>query len=69
MYKLCHERNLCKGGENFEIWKYGCTNGDEPDWGDLQTTTAWSTTTKFDADSTPTSKPVITEPSFQIDVF
>ena len=50
MYKLCHERNLCKGGEKFEIWKYGCTNGDEPDWGDLQTTTASFTEPSFQID-------------------
>ena len=63
-------RNLRKGGENFEIWKYGCTNENEPDWDGYKytTTITWpsTTTTTPGVDPSPTSKPVIIEPGFQI---
>ena len=65
-FQLCHIRNLRKEDEKYEIWKFGCTNENEPDWDEWTTTVL--TTTTLDADPTPTSKPVIIEPGFQIDV-
>ena len=43
-FKVCDIRNRRKEDEKFEIWKYGCTNANEPDWDADTTTTGWSTT-------------------------
>ena len=58
---LCDLRNRRKEDEKFEIWKYGCTNANEPDWDSTTTTSGWSTTTTLES--------VVIELGFQIDIW